>query len=334
MRAIAICFAAVATLFAWVGSIQAQEKSQSPSILPALSNEDAWLLLPRKNPSLPAWARILARPLPKTTGALLELDYLHRARNPLEPALAAKLRWMAAHTLGCEYGRRYAEADLRRAGLGADDLKKLAGDAGKLPIEEHAALTFTRKMSRDASTVTDDEMAELLKLFGPEKTVALVHTVAYANFHNRIVMALGVEVEPDGPLPPVDLRLDPAQRAKIIAPPRTPLKELPDSTPSLPGFRLDWGKQSSDDLTKALDQQKGRKSRIPLPDPGRFAKMPPPVRNQAERIVWMTVSMGYQPRLTAAWFECRQAFQSEAAFDRVFSNSVFWVITRSNQCFY
>ena len=87
-------------------------------------------------------------------------------------------------------------------------------------------------------------------------------------------------------------------------------------------------------LSKALDQQKSRKSRIPQVDPGRFAKLPPPARAQAEKIVWMNVSMGYQPQLTVAWFDCLRAFQSEASFDRVFSNSVFWVVTRSNECFY
>src|SRR5436190_209971 len=82
-----------------------------------------------------------------------------------------------------------------------------------------------------------------------------------------------------------------------------------------------------DDLANALDRQKARSARIPLPDLARFAKLPPSVRAQAERVAWMTVSMGYQPQLTAAWFDCLRAYQSEAAFDRVFANSVFWVIT-------
>ena len=44
--------------------------------------------------------------------------------------------------------------------------------------------------------------------------------------------------------------------------------------------------------------------------------------------------MGYAPELTRAWFECMQAFQRESSLDRVFSNSLFWVVTRSNECFY
>jgi alkylhydroperoxidase family enzyme len=334
MRVFAIVLVSVATLFGWVVALSAQEHLPEPMGLRVLSNKDAWDLLPRQSPSLPAWARVLVRPLPKTTAAMLELDYLHRAKNPLEPALAGKLRLMTAHMLGSVYGKRYAEADLRRAGLGDDDLKKLTGDIERLPAAERAALRFARKMSVTASTVTDDEMADLLKHFGPEKTVAMVHTLAYANFHNRMIMAIGVDVETDGPLPPLDLQLDPAQRAKVITPRRPAWKELPNEAPSLSGFRLDWNQQGSDDLAKSLEKQKSRKARIPLPDLDRFAKLPSGAKDQAERIAWMTVSMGYQPQMTVAWFDCLRAFQSESAFDRVFSNSVFWVITRSNECFY
>ena len=55
--------------------------------------------------------------MPRTAGALLDLDYLHRAKNPLGPLLAGKLRWAAADEIGCGYARQCAEGDLRRAGL-------------------------------------------------------------------------------------------------------------------------------------------------------------------------------------------------------------------------
>src|SRR5688500_5929563 len=83
---------------------------------PAAPPDAAWALLPREEPPLPAWVRVLAPVLPKATGAMLELDRLHRADNPVGPALAAKLRWTAADALGCEYGRVTALADLKRAG--------------------------------------------------------------------------------------------------------------------------------------------------------------------------------------------------------------------------
>ena len=55
---------------------------------------------------------------------------------------------------------------------------------------------------------------------------------------------------------------------------------------------------------------------------------------QAERITWNTVSTGYQPEMTRAWFACLNAFYEESKPDRVFTNSVFWVVTRTNDCFY
>src|SRR5579871_5467110 len=122
MRSYLVTLAAAA-----LAAMPAPAEAPAPRF-PAAGNDEAWKMLPREQPPLPAWARVLVRTLPKTTGAMLELDYLHRAGNPLGPVLAGKLRWAAADTLGCDYGRRYAEADLRRAGQTDDDLRKLAGD--------------------------------------------------------------------------------------------------------------------------------------------------------------------------------------------------------------
>ena len=73
---------------------------------------------------------------------------------------------------------------------------------------------------------------------------------------------------------------------------------------------------------------------MPLPDPKVFEKFPPREKEQAQKVVWMTVSSGYQPELTRAWFACLNAFYEEAKPDRVFTNSTFWVVTRTNDCFY
>src|SRR5262249_36268544 len=96
----------------------------------------------RADPPLPASGGGPAASLPRTTAGMLELDHLHRARNPLGAAWAGKLRWVAADEAGCAYARAYAEADLRRAGLTGEGLKALAGDWRTLPRAERAALTF------------------------------------------------------------------------------------------------------------------------------------------------------------------------------------------------
>jgi hypothetical protein len=62
--------------------------------------------------------------------------------------------------------------------------------------------------------------------------------------------------------------------------------------------------------------------------------LPKEAKEPATKIVWSQVSSGYQPLLTQTWFDTMRTFQQEAKLDRVFSNSYFWVITRTNECFY
>jgi hypothetical protein len=279
---------------------------------PAASGDAAWKLLPRE--TLPVWARILVQPLPRTTGAMLELDYVHRAKNPIGGVLAGKLRWVAADEIKCEYAKVYAEADLRRAGF--KDMKQLIDPSSEA---DRAALAFARKLTRAAHEVTDDEVAELLKLFGPEQVVGMVHTLACANFQNRIYLALKVKVEAEGPLAPIDFRLD---SAKMIEAQPRPAWGAPTKDGQFPA-KPDWSKKSISDLEKALSNQMDRKARIPLPDAKAQGK-----------VIWTNVSMRYQPLLTKTWSACRRAFQQESNLDRVFANSMFWVITRSNECFY
>ena len=77
-----------------------------------------------------------------------------------------------------------------------------------------------------------------------------------------------------------------------------------------------------------------RKPRIGMPPASSLLMMPADMRERTKRIAWSHVSMGYQPRLTQSWFETMGSFQAEARMDPVFANSYFWVLTRSNECFY
>src|SRR5262249_33489061 len=108
-----------------------------PPRVPILSDEEAKSKLPEiehgGDASLPVWARRRAEPLPNTTAAMLRLDYLHRAKSPLDPVLRGKVRWMAAHMNRCPYSEAYAAADLRRFGVREDAIRELAGELGKLP---------------------------------------------------------------------------------------------------------------------------------------------------------------------------------------------------------
>ncbi len=79
---------------------------------------------------------------------------------------------------------------------------------------------------------------------------------------------------------------------------------------------------------------KSKEPRIPLPPLESLDKLPPAAKKRSARIAWSRVSLGYQPLLTQAWFECMSMFDEESKLDQVFANTYFWVITRSNECYY
>jgi alkylhydroperoxidase family enzyme len=303
------------------------------SRFPAAAPDDAWTLLPRENPPLPAWARVLVRPLPKATGALLELDRLHRADNPLGAKLAAKLRWLVADALGCEYARASALADLTRAGAGAGEVRRLTD--GRPAPDEEKVFAFARQVTTAAYLVTDHQFANLVEQFGPEKMTAVVHTLAFANFHDRVILALGVKSDPGGPVPPLAVKLDADRRAKVPSPPRPPWDKVTAARPAKTyDAPTDWKDVPFAELEKRLADQKARSPRVPFPNPGRADTLPPGLREQARVINWTKIMGGYQPEMTAAWFNMYGEFRQEAKLDRVFGSTLFWVVTRANDCFY
>jgi thiol-disulfide isomerase/thioredoxin len=285
---------------------------------PAPKNHNqSWNLPTPQNPTLPAWARTLGESLPRTTARMLELDYLHRANNPLGNALAAKVRLDVAMELGSKHGVRNAEADIERSGerftTGTED-----------------AILFARKLTKEGHAITDAEFAAILDRYGPEKTTALVHTVAYANFHNRVLLGMGVVPVVE---PPVQVAFDAENLAAFPSPARLPWDDRKKAHKGGPIATLLWSPKGSDALTVTLEAQKARKLRIPLPKTN-FEHLSGREKLQAQTILWNTVSSGYQPLLTRAWFACLNEFYAEAKVDRVFTNSMFWVVTRTNDCFY
>jgi alkylhydroperoxidase family enzyme len=310
--------------------------------VPLMDNDAACRRLPVDHaaaapaPTLPDWARALAPSLPRTTAAMLDLDYKHRARSPLPPLLRGKMRWVAAHANRCDYSRRYAEADLRRAGLDESGIAALSGDLASFPDDERAALEFARRMTLEADTVSDADVARLMAVHGAEKVVAMVLLLAHANFQDRLLLTLGVSVEPGGPFPPLEVRLDPKAPAPEIPPRQRTEGRLAPPSPE----RVDdpeWTRLDFDALQKRLEGQRSGAGRIRVPTWDEVtAKQPPgyPVPPRPVRIQWSLVCFGYQPELAAAWSACTRAFGEEANQDRVFEESLFWVVTRTIHCFY
>jgi alkylhydroperoxidase family enzyme len=316
--------------------------------VPLLSNAAAWQRLPECETAgveLPNWARGLADSLPHTTAAILELDGVYRTSGIIDPKLRAKMRWVAADENGCTYGKAYALADLRRAGAVHEEIIALTGDRSSLPAAERAALEFARKMTKAAHTLTDEEVAGLVAEYGEPQLVEMVLQMAYANFLDRLVLSLGISVEEGGPLPPRVFSFPAFANLQEV-----PAANRPEDLPRVEQpvlsqqplrmnevFGRDWTSLQFDQLQQMMDLQRARPGRVSIPDWTTVRdKLPPGMypRDREMKIKWSLAVLGHQPTLGSTWLRCLRVFGREADFDRVLAESMFWVVTRSLECFY
>jgi alkylhydroperoxidase family enzyme len=326
--------------------------------VPVLTDEAAWQKLPPteegRGQRLPVWIRALADTLPKTAAAMIELDYAQRVDNPLPPRLRAKLRWMAADANRCDYARAYARFDYIRAGGKAEEIDTLSRRLEQLPEAERLALVLVRQLVEEAYAISDAQVARLVELYGEKQVVAIVLVAAYANFQDRLLLALGVTVELEGPLPAPKVRFKkppkPDKKStdkkdvknaekKQSRPPRK--VSPPSANPPPVAERVDdpeWTALSFDNLRERLSKQIARRqARVRIPDwetvrDGLPEDLPKP--DKPIRIKWSLLTYGHQPRLTMAWLGGLRAFRQESDLQAVFYESMFWVVTRSLQCFY
>jgi alkylhydroperoxidase family enzyme len=302
---------------------------------PMLSNDQAWAKLPEAekgaNGPLPGWARITAATLPRTTATILELEDLHRTKNPLDPKLRAMVQWVVADANRCKHAQEVAVADLMRAGGTAEEVAALRGDRSPLSPETRRALDVARELTRAAYKVSDDQMAALRKDLGDQKLVAFVQLIAFGNFQDRLLLTLGVPSEPGGPLPPSGVRFKrPWVGGEVVA--RPPLSTAADGPPEKVAD-ADWRAIDFPTIQKLMESQRGREPRVSIPTDEELLKSLP-AGSKPSRIRWSRVVVGHAPELGMPWLRGLGTFAEESKQDRVFEESLFWVVTRELQCFY
>jgi hypothetical protein len=294
------------------------EAASRPRFAPA-SDAAAWKLLARETPALPLWARTTIESLPVATALQVDLDAMHRTQNPLGAELGARIRWAVADANRCSYAMESAERDVAGAGRAPDG-------------PERSAVAFARRLTLAASSIGDEEVAQLVTAFGPDDFVAIVQTAAYANFQDRLFLALGLTSEPGGATPPRRTHVAPDAEVEV------PERSAPDERNAPRDAGRDgagpWSARTAQELRGLLEQKRSCAPRVPEPDAARLARLPRPERERVARTTLGRFARGYQPAFAVAWSDAAHAFVREANLDEVLANSVFWVVTRANDCFY
>jgi alkylhydroperoxidase family enzyme len=302
----------------------AQAEQPAPQAI-VLNDAEAWKRLPQAEKGahkpLPVWARALVESLPQTTAAMLELDYEQRTAGPLTPQLRSRIRWLVARENQCAFGEACALADLVRAGGDPRALQAQPTISDRLPKPEQSILNFAQKLTRAAYSVTDEEVAQLVAWYGNQQVVGVVLMVAYANFLDRLVLALNLPPT-EGPLEPLDVRFKrPFPDVGRTAPSRPEPPKTARPVKSLTADRA-WLALDFDQLQKQIAAQRARQPRVPLP------------ASQASAVQWGLACRTYQPRLADSWATCQRAFSIETDQDRIFEASLFWVVTHTQRSFY
>lgn len=333
---------------------------------PVASQEDAWKALPAADQghgeALPVWARMLAPTLPHTTAALIELEWKMRtqpifllsdgtpnAERQGDQYLAYVARYAVAEFHDSDYGRASAFADLERTDH-RDLADRLRKQSYGFSDRERKVFEFATQMARMGSQLSDASFEALASDLGNEAMVGLVLEIAHGCFQDRLLWALGIADEADAAPTPLYVRFVESTQNGANTP--TASRDDPESLTkstqgpieaAFPGFadalgedkKSVWQDADVSTMRDGLERQRTRAPRIPVPDWDTIApKIPSGLYRRPLRIRWSRVVVGYQPVLGPAWIKCLRVFEQEAHQNRVFEESVFWVVTRSLRCYY
>jgi hypothetical protein len=262
--------------------------------------------------------------------------------------LAGVARYAVASYHKSAYGRAIAIADLKRVNAHAL-IDLMEANPKDLPPLEYEVFAFAKQMAELGQSLTDEQYRSIQLKLGDEAMVGLVLRIAHGCFQDRLLWALGIAGVADASSDPIYIhfvdstangantpeatREDGAELLASIARDKqidAPTQDVESTTDSITDNRLSFTK-----LQQLLENQRERDPRISVPDWDAIApKLPPGLYRRPLRIRWSRVVVGYQPKLGPAWIKCLRVFEQEAHQDRVFEESVFWVVTRGLKCFY
>jgi hypothetical protein len=164
--------------------------------LPLVDETKAREILPndwRQGP-LPQWVRLLAN-FPKDGKSRMSSLRAADENGDLKPLLKAQVSWIVARQDRAWYAVGEAKQRLGRLGWSDEQICKLDGDWAEFSPAERALFTVACKLAASPIVLTDDDVAQAVKLAGARDVVQLIsYTTNRASF-DRITEAAGLQLE-------------------------------------------------------------------------------------------------------------------------------------------
>ncbi len=166
----------------------------------------------------------------------------------------------------------------------------------------------------------------------------MVLLLAWANFHDRLMLCLNIRPDPTTPAVPLDVEF-PAEAFVIRTTPPQPSGQVSATgvTTDAAADHTVSNAESYDDLQLRLESQRARPTRLKIPEWDAIVRnLPEGLMQRPTEIIWYRIVFGYAPELAVPFELVMRTAGSEAGsgWDRVFAGSLFWVTTQAMQCPY
>ena len=170
-------------------------RKRSPR-LPLADEDKALALLPGDWPQgpLPQWVRLLANFSRDGKSRIVELRAADE-KGDLKPLLKAQVSWIVARQDRAWYALGQARRRLRELGWSDEQIYRLDGSWKDFTAAERALFTVARKLAASPIVLTDEDVAEAVKLTSPREVVQLISYTAGRALFDRVTEAAGLQLE-------------------------------------------------------------------------------------------------------------------------------------------
>ncbi len=147
----------------------------------------------------PAWMRLLANFPNESLRRIDSLMDRPVGEEDLSALDRARVSYVVARQDRAWYAVAHAMKRLQNLGQSADQIYAL-DDPKSLSEAERAMLIMARKLSTSPITLSDDDVARVVKLSGPRRATQLINYVTSRAYFDRVTEAAGLSTSEDEPL--------------------------------------------------------------------------------------------------------------------------------------
>lgn len=145
----------------------------------------------------PAWMRLMANFPNESLRRLNSLVDGKVGEKDLSALDRARVSWVVARQDRAWYAVAHAKIRLEALGQTSDQIYALDSDLSSLSEAERAILVMARKLATSPITLTDDDVATVVKLSGPRRATQLINYVTSRAYFDRVTEAAGLSTTED-----------------------------------------------------------------------------------------------------------------------------------------